>query len=136
MIIDDIKEDLIKCDWSVLPIYIGLGPIQGVRKQSLTAKKVDNLTFQQTVRWEKVRSTHQNISHYSIRYGESSKVSNYTSSRVKKITSTTNLANLTTLPLPTSPTTYNVWVAAVGEKTGIGEYSEVLQIVYKGVKFI
>jgi hypothetical protein len=35
-----------------------------------------------------------------------------------------------TLPLPTSPTTYNVWVAAVGEKTGVGEYSRVLQLNY------
>ena len=93
------------------------------------------MTFQQTISWEKLSSNHQNISQYSIRYGETSKVSNYTSTRVKNITSTTNSTTLS-LRLPTSPTTYNMWVAAVGETTGEGEYSQVLQIEYKGKKYI
>jgi hypothetical protein len=107
----------------------GLGPIQRVRKQS--ARKVDNMTFQQTISWRKVMSNHQNIKHYSIRYEEFSKVKNYTSIGITNITSTTNSITLT-LPLPTSPITYNVWVAAVGEKTGVGEYSHVLQLKYSG----
>ena len=112
---------------------IGLGPVQRVRKQS--ARKVDNMTFQQTINWEKLKSNHQNISHYSIRYGETSNANRYTSVGVEGITSPTNSTTLT-LPLPTSPTTYNVWVAAVGEKTVVGEYSDLLQIEYKGKKYI
>ena len=92
------------------------------------------MTFQQTISWDKVRNKHQNISHYSIRYGESSTVSSYTSIGVKNIISSTNSTALT-LPLPTSPITYNVWVAAVGEETGVGEYSDLLQIDYKGMKY-
>ena len=55
----------------------------------------------------------------------------YNSTGIQTKKSPTNKTTLT-LPLPQSPTTYNVWVAAVGEKTGVGEYSRVLQLNYTG----
>ena len=76
-------------------------------------------------------SDNQNISHYIIKYGLSSVVNSYDSEGVNSTTSTTNSTTLT-LPLPTSATTYNVWVAAVSKETGTGEYSEVLEINYTG----
>ena len=55
----------------------------------------------------------------------------YNSTGIQTKKSSTN-KRILTLPLPTSPTTYNVWVAAVGEKTGVGEYSQVLRINLSG----
>ena len=81
--------------------------------------------------WEEVQSEYQSIKNYSIKYGPSSNVSMYNSTGIQTRKSTTNKTVLH-LKLPTSPITYNVWVAAVGEKTGIGEYSKVLQINYSG----
>ena len=92
---------------------------------------VNNTHFNQSLKWNKVTSHNQNISHYIIKYGLSSVVNSYESEGVRVITSTTNSANLT-LPLPTSPTTYNVWVAAVSGEIVTGEYSEMLKINYTG----
>ena len=98
--------------------------------QSVT---VDNSHFNQSIGWKKVTSDNQNISHYIIKYGLSSVVNSYDSEGVNCTTSTANSATLT-LPLPKSSTTYNVWVVAVSDRTGTGEYSEVLKINYTGTK--
>ena len=87
--------------------------------------------FNQRIDWNKVTSDNQNISHYIIKYGLSSIVNSYDSGGVNSTKSTTNSTTLT-LPLPTSPTTYNVWVAAVSGKSVTGEYSEGLKINYTG----
>ena len=99
--------------------------------QVLQSTAVNNTHFNQSIGWNKVTSDNQNISHYIIKYGLSSVVNSTDSEGVNSTNSSTNLATLT-LPLPTSPTTYNVWVAAVGKKTGSGKYSEVLEINYTG----
>ena len=96
------------------------------------ATKLNSTNFHQSIRWEEVRSVNQIIESYKIRYGQYELADNYNSEHVQNTTSTTNSTTLT-LPLPTSPTTYNVWVAAVGNKTGEGEYSQVLQINYSGM---
>ena len=98
----------------------------------LQSTTVNNTHFNQSIGWNKVTSDNQNISHYIIKYGLSSVVNSYDSKGVNKTTSTTNSATLT-LPLPTSSTTYNVWVAAVSDSTGTGEYSEVLKMKYRGM---
>ena len=94
---------------------------------------MSSTTFKQEVNWEEVQSEHQTIKNYTLKYGPSSEVSMYNSTGVqtRRSRSPTNQIILT-LPLPTSPTTYNVWVAAVGEETGVGEYSKLLQINYSG----
>ena len=97
----------------------------------LQSTTVNNTHFNQSIKWNKVTSDNQNISHYIIKYGLSSVVNSYDSEGVDSTTSTTNSATLTLL-LPRSPTTYNVWVAAVSDSTGTGEYSEVLKINYTG----
>ena len=97
----------------------------------LQSTTVNNSCFNQRIDWNKVTSDNQNISHYIIKYGLSSVVNSYDSEGVNSTTSTTNSTTLT-LPLPTSATTYNVWVAAVSKETGTGEYSEVLEINYTG----
>ena len=91
----------------------------------------NNTHFNQRIEWNKVTSDNQNISHYIIKYGLSSVVNSYDSEGVSSTTSTTNSATLT-LPLPTSPITYNVWVAAVSGESVTGEYSEVLKMNYTG----
>ena len=97
------------------------------------ANTVSSTTFKQEVNWEEVQSEHQTIKNYLIKYGPSSEVSMYnsTSNQTRRSRSPTKRI-LLTLPLPTSPITYNVWVAAVGEETGVGEYSQVLHINYSG----
>ena len=97
----------------------------------LQSTTVNNTHFNQSIGWNKVTSDNQNISHYIIKYGLSSDVNSYDSEGVSITTSTTNSTTLT-LPLPTSPTTYNVWVTAVSDSTGTGEYSEVLKMKYRG----
>ena len=97
----------------------------------LQSTAVDNTHFNQMIDWNIVTSDNQNISHYIIKYGLSSDVNSYDSEGVNSTTSTTNSATLT-LPLPTSPTTYNVWVAAVSDSTETGEYSGVLEMHYTG----
>ena len=82
--------------------------------------------FTQEIKWEEVVSDHQTIANYSVKYKQAAKNS---TSNIQ--TSQIAMANLT-LPLPTSPITYNVWVAAVGETTGVGEYSKVLKINLSG----
>ena len=96
--------------------------------QSVT---VNNTHFNQSISWNKVTSDNHHISHYIIKYGLSSDVNSYDSEGVNITTSATNSTTLT-LPLPTSLTTYNVWVAAVSNETGTGEYSEELEINYTG----
>ena len=100
----------------------------------LQSTAVNNTHFNQSIGWNKVTSDNQNISHYIIKYGLSSDVNSYDSEGVSSTTSTTNSTTLT-LPLPTSPTTYNVWVVAVSYSTGTGKYSEVLKINYTGNVF-
>ena len=97
----------------------------------LQSTAVNNTHFNQNIKWNKVISHNQHISHYIIKYGLSSVVNSYDSEGVSITTSTTNSTALT-LPLPRSRTTYNVWVAAVSNETGTGEYSEVLGINYTG----
>ena len=97
----------------------------------LQSVSVNNSHFNQSIGWKKVTSDNQNISHYIIKYGLSSVVNSYDSEGVNCTTSTSNSATLT-LPLSTSPTTYNVWVAAVSDSTGTGKYSEVLEIIHRG----
>ena len=96
--------------------------------QSVTA---NNTHFNQSIRWNKVTSDNQTITHYIIKYGESSVVQIYNSTSAHSTTASM-LSTTLTLPLPTSPITYNVWVAAVSKETGIGEYSEVLKLNYNG----
>ena len=97
----------------------------------LQSTAVNNTHFNQSIRWNKVTSDHQNISHYIIKYGLSSDVNSYDSEGVSITTSTTNSTTLT-LPLPTSPTTYHVWVAAVSGESVTGEYSDVFKMNYTG----
>ena len=97
----------------------------------LPSTTVNSTHFNQSMKWNKVTSDNQNISHYIIKYGLSPVVNSYDSEGVSSTTSTT-ISTTLTLPLPTSPSTYNVWVAAVSGKSGTGEYSEVLKINYTG----
>ena len=109
------------------------GPPKVTHLRAQKSMKVNNTHVNQRIEWKKVTSNNRNTNyiHYEIRYGSSSDVNNYNSPNIKNITSTTNSTALT-LPLPRSPITYKVWVAAFGEKTGTGEYSEVLEIKYEG----
>ena len=100
----------------------------------LQSTAVNDTHFNQSIKWDKVTSDNQNISHYIIKYGLSSVVNSTDSEGVNSTNSSTNSTTLT-LPLPTTPTTYNVWVAAISDSTGTGEYSEVLVINYTGTKF-
>ena len=92
---------------------------------------VNSTHFNQSIQWNAVTSGNQTISRYIIKYGVSSVVKNYNSTSAHSTTSPM-LSTTLTLPLPRSPTTYNVWVAAVGGESVIGEYSEVLKINYTG----
>ena len=101
---------------------------------NLTAVKVEivNSThYNQSLRWDTVHSEYQTTSNYSIKYGNATFVYDFNSTGVNTAISTQTTTALT-LPLPTSPTTYNVWVAAVGNKTGVGMYSQVLTINLSG----
>ena len=97
----------------------------------LQSTAVNKTHFNQSLEWNKLTSVNQNISHYIIKYGLSSVVNSYDSEGVNSTTSTTNSTALTLL-LPTSPTTYHVWVAAVSGESVTGEYSEVFKINYTG----
>ena len=90
---------------------------------------VNGTHISQRIEWGKVESDTQNITHYIVKYARFS--------RAQNITSNEPTATLT-LPIPSKKVTYNVWVATVGKKTGAGEYSDVLSIVYtsKDKKYI
>ena len=103
---------------------LGLKKVTQVRKG--LAVELNGTHFTQEIKWEEVVSKHQTIANYSIRYKQAE---NNSTGSIQ--TSQVAMANLI-LPLPTSPTTYNVWVAAVGEETGVGEYSQVLKLTYSG----
>ena len=104
----------------------GLPPVTGLMACEVDSRSAVNSThFNQTIEWTEVSSYNQKISYYIVNYQRE----NYKNSSVQN--TTLNSATLT-LPLPTSPTTYNVWVAAVSDSTGTGEYSEVLEINYTG----
>jgi hypothetical protein len=103
-------------------VLSGLKKVTQVRKG--LAVELNGTHFTQEIKWEEVVSKHQTIANYSIQYKQAA---NNSTSSIQ--TSQTAMVNLT-LPLPTSPTTYNVWVAAVGEETGVGEYSQVLKLTY------
>ena len=99
---------------------------------TLESVTVNNTYFNQSIKWNKLKSDQQTrVTQYIIKYGRSKAVQNYSNTDAQNRTSTTNSATLT-LPLPKSPTTYNVWVAAVSNETGTGKYSEVLKINYTG----
>ena len=103
---------------------LGLNRVTSISKG--LAVELNGTHFTQEIKWEEVVSKHQTIANYSIQYKQAA---NNSTSSIQ--TSQTAMVNLT-LPLPTSPTTYNVWVAAVGEETGVGEYSQVLMINLSG----
>ena len=96
-----------------------------------TSQRVNSSHYNQSLRWDAVNSEYQTISNYSIKYGNANLVHEFNSTEVNTATSKETMSALT-LPLPTSPTIYNVWVAAVGEETGAGEYSQVLRINLSG----
>ena len=96
-----------------------------------TAERVNSTHYKQIVNWSAVNSKYQGISNYSIKYGKVTSVHEFNSNGMSKATSIQTTTALT-LPLPTSSTTYNVVVAAVGNKTGVGEYSQVLRINLSG----
>ena len=99
--------------------------------------KVDNLTvvglgrvvgdlIHQSISWRRPPH-HTSQLNYVIKYGPSSVVDRPTHSSVNTTTSS-NTTVILTLPIPTTPVVYNVWVAAVAD-VGQGEYRRT-QFIY------
>ena len=94
---------------------------------AIKVERVNSTHYNQSLSWDTVMSEYQGTSNYSIKHGNATSVHDFNSTGVSTATSIQTTAALT-LPLPKSPTTYNVWVAAVGNKTGVGQYSQALMI--------
>ena len=110
-------------------LHLGVPRPDGLMKSDRVT--VNGSHISQTIEWEKVGSVDQNITHFIAVYGESSEVKTYNSTDAQNVTVTSNETTaILTLPIPRGNITYNVWLAAVGEKTGAGEYSDVLKIDY------
>ena len=85
----------------------------------------------QRVEWDNVESDTQNITHFIVKYGRFSQGKTYNSTNAQKVRSNESTVTLN-LFIPRRKVSYNVLVATVGDKTGPGEYSDVLKIDYTG----
>ena len=81
--------------------------------------RVDGDQIHQSISWRRPPH-HTSQLHYIVKYGPSSVVDRPTHPSVNTTTSS-NTTVILTLPIPTTPVVYNVWVAAVFD-VGQGEY--------------
>ena len=89
--------------------------------------RVDGDQIHQSISWRRPPH-HTSQLHYIVKYGPSSVVDRPTHSSVNIITSS-NTTVILTLPIPTTPVVYNVWVAVVSD-VGLGEY-RVTKLTYE-----
>ena len=90
--------------------------------------RVDGDQIHQSISWRRPPH-HASQLHYIVKYGLSSVVERLTHPSVNTTTSS-NTTVILTLPIPTTPVVYNVWVAAVSD-VGQGEYRRI-QTTYRG----
>ena len=88
---------------------------------------LQNNQLRQPISWSRPPH-HTSKLHYIVKYGPSSVVDRPTHPSVSTTTSS-NTTVILTLPIPTTPVVYNVWVAAVSD-VGKGEYSRRKQVHY------
>ena len=91
--------------------------------------RIQNNRLYQSISWSRPPH-HTSQLNYTIKYGPSSEVDTPTHPSVNTTNTTEPSVNLT-LPIPNTPVTYYVWVAAVSD-AGQGEYSQRIQINYTG----
>ena len=89
--------------------------------------RVDGDQIHQSISWRRPPH-HTSQLNYIVKYGPSSVVDRPTHPLVNTITSS-NTTVILTLPIPTTPVVYNVWVAAVSD-VGQGEY-RIINFTYK-----
>ena len=104
----------IQYPWGTSPVKVGNSFLQ-------------NNHLHQPISWRRP-SHHTSQLNYIVRYGPSSVVDRPTHPSVNTTTSS-NTTVILTLPIPTTPVVYNVWVAAVSH-VGLGEYSRRKQVHY------
>ena len=89
--------------------------------------RVDGNRIHQSISWSRPPH-HTSHLNYIVKYGPSNVVDRPTHPSVNTTTSS-NTTVILTLPIPTTPVVYNVWVAAVSD-IGQGKYSQT-QFTYK-----
>ena len=88
---------------------------------------LQNNHLQQSISWRRPPH-HTSHLNYIVKYGPSNVADRPTHPSVNT-TSSSNTTVILTLPIPTTPVVYNVWVAAVSD-AGQGEYSQRKQVHY------